>query len=141
MFFILDIYDTPVYVWPHSKAVLMQSILADTQFLAANSIMDYSLLTALDEEKGELVVGIIGNELTLTINDLYFPLSLDFVRPFTLDKLFEMFIKKAGRSVLPTVVYPEMYRKRFIEAMDRYFTAVPDKWTGLGADIKINLSL
>lgn len=58
-----------------------------------------------------------------------------------MDKLFEMFIKKAGRSVLPTVVYPEMYRKRFIEAMDRYFTPVPDKWTGLGADIKINLSL
>lgn len=45
-----------------------------------------------------------------------------------------MFIKKAGRSVLPTVVYPELYRKRFIDAMDRYFTAVPDKWTGLGAD-------
>ena len=58
----------------------------------------------------------------------------DFVRPFTLDKLLEMFIKKAGRSVLPTVVYPELYRKRFIDAMDRYFTAVPDKWTGLGAD-------
>ena len=38
----------------------MQAILADTQFLASNSIMDYSLLTALDEDNGELVVGIIG---------------------------------------------------------------------------------
>ena len=38
----------------------MQAIVADTQFLASNSIMDYSLLTALDEDNGELVVGIIG---------------------------------------------------------------------------------
>ena len=56
----IDIYNSPVYVWPHSKAVLMQAIQADTQFLATNSIMDYSLLTAIDEENGELVVGIIG---------------------------------------------------------------------------------
>ena len=60
----------------------MQSILADTQFLAANSIMDYSLLTALDEEKGELVVGIIGKELTLTINDLYFSPVFRFCSSF-----------------------------------------------------------
>ena len=60
VFVCVDIYYTPVYIWPHSKAVLMQAILADTQFLANNSIMDYSLLAALDEENGELVVGIIG---------------------------------------------------------------------------------
>ena len=50
----------PVYVYPHSKCVLMQAILADSEFLAQNSIMDYSLLTCIDEESGELVVGIIG---------------------------------------------------------------------------------
>ena len=61
----------------------------------------------------------------------------DFVRPFTFDKKMEMYIKKAGRSILPTVVYPSLYRRRFIEAMERYFTPVPDKWTGLGADIRI----
>ena len=57
-----DIYSNPVYVWPHSKAVLMQAIINDTEFLSKNSIMDYSLLTALDKAKGELVVGIIGNK-------------------------------------------------------------------------------
>jgi 1-phosphatidylinositol-3-phosphate 5-kinase len=119
--FLEYIYHSPVYVMAHSKGVLMDAILSDTQFLAKNSIMDYSLLIGLDEEKMELIVGII-----------------DFVRPFTFDKLLEMYIKKAGRSVLPTVVYPEMYRKRFVEAMDRYFTPVPDKWTGLGTDVKIN---
>ena len=38
----------------------MQAILADSEFLAQNSIMDYSLLTCIDEESGKLVVGIIG---------------------------------------------------------------------------------
>lgn len=56
----LVVYSNPVYVWPHAKAVLMQAIMADTEFLAKNSIMDYSLLTGLDEQNGELVVGIIG---------------------------------------------------------------------------------
>lgn len=38
----------------------MQAILEDTEFLAQNSIMDYSLLTCIDEDTGEVVVGIIG---------------------------------------------------------------------------------
>ena len=38
----------------------MQAIIADTHFLSKNHIMDYSLLAGLDQEKGELVVGIIG---------------------------------------------------------------------------------
>lgn len=62
----------------------------------------------------------------------------DFVRPFTLDKRLEMIVKKAGRSVLPTVVYPDLYRRRFVDAMDRYFSPIPDKWTGLGADIRVS---
>lgn len=57
---ILVICNNPVYVHPHSKSVLMQAILADTEFLASNGIMDYSLLTCIDETTGELVVGIIG---------------------------------------------------------------------------------
>ena len=51
---------SPVYVYPHSKAVLMRAIQEDTQFLAQNAIMDYSLLTCIDDQTGELVVGIIG---------------------------------------------------------------------------------
>lgn len=55
-----DICYSPVYVHPHSKSVLMQSVLTDTEFLAANAIMDYSLLTCIDETTEELVIGIIG---------------------------------------------------------------------------------
>ena len=38
----------------------MQAIIADTEFLEENTIMDYSLLTCIDSSTGELVVGIIG---------------------------------------------------------------------------------
>ena len=37
---------------------------------------------------------------------------------------------------MPTVVSPEVYRRRFLEAMDKYFLFVPDKWNGLGKDFK-----
>ena len=58
--FLIVVYSDPVYIRPHAKAVLMQAIISDTLFLSKNSIMDYSLLTGLDDESGELVVGIIG---------------------------------------------------------------------------------
>jgi hypothetical protein len=41
----------------------MQAIQSDTQFLAGQSVMDYSLLVGLDETNKELVVGIIGQEI------------------------------------------------------------------------------
>ena len=62
--------------------------------------------------------------------------SSDYVRTFTLDKRLEMYLKKTAGKGLPTILSPELYRKRFYDAMDRYFTVVPDKWTGLGADVK-----
>lgn len=58
--FLTDICYSPVYVYPHSKAALMRAIEEDTRFLAENAIMDYSLLTCIDDQTGELVVGIIG---------------------------------------------------------------------------------
>ena len=64
------------------------------------------------------------------------PSYADFVRTFTLDKKLEMYVMKTTNNVLPTVVYSELYRKRFCEAMERYFTVVPDKWTGLEADVE-----
>lgn len=52
--------DDPLYILPHSKTVLTHAISNDTQFLASQSVMDYSLLVGLDKERRELVVGIIG---------------------------------------------------------------------------------
>ncbi|KDR20319.1 1-phosphatidylinositol 3-phosphate 5-kinase isoform X2 [Zootermopsis nevadensis] len=111
--------DDPLYILPHSKTVLTQAISNDTQFLASQSVMDYSLLVGLDKERRELVVGII-----------------DYIRTFTWDKKLETMVKSSGilggQGKLPTVVSPELYRARFIAAMHQYFLPVPDRWTGLG---------
>lgn len=77
-------------------------------------MMDYSLLVGLDENN-LLIVGII-----------------DYIRKFTIDKRIESFMKQVvDQSKLPTIVSPHVYKNRFIEAMDRYFLAVPDRWQGL----------
>ncbi|XP_069701423.1 1-phosphatidylinositol 3-phosphate 5-kinase isoform X2 [Periplaneta americana] len=111
--------DDPLYILPHSKTVLTQAINNDTQFLASQSVMDYSLLVGLDKERRELVVGII-----------------DYIRIFTWDKKLETIVKSSGilggQGKMPTIVSPELYRARFIAAMHRYFLPVPDRWTGLG---------
>lgn len=52
--------DSPLYILPHSKSVLSAAIQNDTEFLSAQSVMDYSLLVGLDSERKELVLGIIG---------------------------------------------------------------------------------
>lgn len=74
--------------------------------------MDYSLLVGLDENY--LIVGII-----------------DYIRKFTIDKRIESYLKQVVDQRLPTIVSPKIYKSRFIEAMDRYFLAVPDRWEGL----------
>ncbi|GJQ83295.1 putative translation initiation factor IF-2, N-terminal region [Trypoxylus dichotomus] len=115
--------DSPLYILPHSKAVLTAAIQNDTEFLSAQSVMDYSLLVGLDSENKELVVGII-----------------DYIRTFTWDKKLETMVKKSGmlwgQAKLPTIVSPKEYCKRFIEAMHRYFLEVPDPWTGLGKGLE-----
>jgi 1-phosphatidylinositol-3-phosphate 5-kinase len=42
--------------------VLTLAIEKDTQFLASQGVMDYSLLVGLDEQSKELVLGIIGKK-------------------------------------------------------------------------------
>jgi 1-phosphatidylinositol-3-phosphate 5-kinase len=107
--------DNPLYVYPHSKTVLTSAITQDTHFLASHSVMDYSLLVGLDDAANELVIGII-----------------DYIRTFTWDKMLEMVLKKQLSGTMPTVLSPELYRRRFLEAMDKYFLFVPDRWTGHG---------
>jgi len=111
--------ENPMYLRPHSKSILTKSIRDDTAFLSKNLVMDYSLLVGVDETNHELVIGII-----------------DYIRTFTWDKKLETLVKStvlgAGQGP-PTVVSPEIYRNRFLEAMDRYFLLVPDKWSSVRA--------
>ncbi|XP_072386330.1 1-phosphatidylinositol 3-phosphate 5-kinase [Diabrotica undecimpunctata] len=116
--------DSPLYVLQHSKAVLINAIQNDTEFLSAQSVMDYSLLVGLDPDNKELVLGII-----------------DYIRTFTWDKRLETMVKKSGilggQGKLPTIISPEEYQKRFMEAMHKYFLEVPDHWAGLGKPFEL----
>ncbi|XP_026288487.1 putative 1-phosphatidylinositol 3-phosphate 5-kinase isoform X2 [Frankliniella occidentalis] len=108
--------DSPLYVLPHTKSVLMQALKRDTEFLTSQSVMDYSLLVGLDQSRKELVVGII-----------------DYIRSFTWDKRLEnVFKKMAGQGKTPTIVHPEEYQNRFMAAMHSYFLTAPDRWYGFG---------
>lgn len=50
---------TLLVVHPHSKRILREAIAADAKFLSANSIVDFSLLVGVDEDKKELAVGLV----------------------------------------------------------------------------------
>ncbi|CAG8602955.1 4921_t:CDS:2 [Paraglomus brasilianum] len=107
--------DQPLFLHEHSKAALYVSLWNDTLFLSQQNVMDYSLLVGIDEENQELVVGIV-----------------DFIRQFTWDKRLESWVKETGflggGGKEPTIVSPRQYKRRFREAMDRYFLMVPDVW-------------
>ncbi|KAG2206732.1 hypothetical protein INT47_003674, partial [Mucor saturninus] len=109
------IYQSPLFIRTHSKEILRSSLHNDTLFLSNRDVMDYSLLVGIDEERQELVVGIV-----------------DFIRTFTWDKKLESWVKESGilggGGKGPTIVSPRQYRIRFREAMERYFLMVPDYW-------------
>lgn len=107
------IRDSPLYVRPQSKKRLQVALENDSLFLTAHEILDYSLLVGVDEDKKELVVGVI-----------------DFIRTFTWDKKVESLVKQIPKMAdrtkpTPTIVKPESYRGRFIQKMNHYLMPVP----------------
>lgn len=109
------IRESPLYIREHSKRLLRTSVWNDTLFLSKLNVMDYSLLVGVDEEKGELVVGIV-----------------DYIRTFTWDKKLESWVKETGflggGGQVPTIISPKQYKVRFRDAMEKYFLMVPDKY-------------
>ncbi|KAM6600020.1 hypothetical protein CsatA_019629 [Cannabis sativa] len=108
---------SPIFVGNKAKRLLERAVWNDTSFLASIDVMDYSLLVGVDEEKHELVLGII-----------------DFMRQYTWDKHLETWVKTSGflggpRNTSPTVISPQQYKKRFRKAMTTYFLMVPDQWS------------
>ncbi|KAL6846595.1 hypothetical protein ACP4OV_024043 [Aristida adscensionis] len=111
------LHTKPIFLGSKAKQRLERAVWNDTSFLASLDVMDYSLLVGIDEEKKELVVGII-----------------DYLRQYTWDKQLETWVKTSGilggpKNESPTVISPIQYKKRFRKAMSRYFLAVPDQWT------------
>ncbi|MCJ1245221.1 1-phosphatidylinositol-3-phosphate 5-kinase [Trapelia coarctata] len=104
------IYESPLFVREHSKRLIRSSVWNDTLFLARQSVMDYSLMIAIDENRKELVVGMI-----------------DCIRTYTWDKKLESWLKDRGKN-RPTVTSPKEYKNRFREAMERYVLQAPNCW-------------
>ncbi|CAH9118606.1 unnamed protein product [Cuscuta europaea] len=108
---------SPIFVGNKAKRLLERAVWNDTAFLASVDVMDYSLLVGVDEEKHELVLGII-----------------DFMRQYTWDKHLETWVKASGilggpKNASPTVISPKQYKKRFRKAMTTYFLMIPDQWS------------
>ncbi|KAG7577217.1 FYVE zinc finger [Arabidopsis thaliana x Arabidopsis arenosa] len=108
---------SPIFVGNKAKRLLERAVWNDTAFLALGDVMDYSLLVGVDEEKNELVLGII-----------------DFLRQYTWDKHLESWVKFTGilggpKNEAPTVISPKQYKRRFRKAMTTYFLMVPDQWS------------
>ncbi|KAI9362452.1 hypothetical protein DFJ73DRAFT_620771 [Zopfochytrium polystomum] len=98
-----------LFIHDHAKRVLRASVWNDTLFLSKLNVMDYSLLVGIDEERRELVVGIV-----------------DFIRTFTWDKKLESWVKEtAFMGSGPTIISPRQYKNRFRDSMDRYFLSPP----------------
>ncbi|XWS17548.1 hypothetical protein CRYUN_Cryun33cG0076800 [Craigia yunnanensis] len=113
---------SPIFVGSKAKRLLERAVWNDTSFLALIDVMDYSLLVGVDEEKHELVLGII-----------------DFMWQYTWDKQLETWVKTTGilggpKNTSPTVISPQQYKKRFRKAMTAYFLMVPDQWSSTSYD-------
>ncbi len=113
--FLETTFGRPMPMHDRAKEVFHMSILNDTLFLSIINVLDYSILVGIDEEKMELVVGII-----------------DFMRQYDILKQME----RVGKSIpmvvgseAPTIIQPPLYKARFTNAMERYFMTVPSKWT------------
>lgn len=112
--FVNDMNTSPVYVSRKAKRVLQRAVWNDTTFLNSINVMDYSLLVGVDTQRHELVCGII-----------------DYLRQYTWDKQLETWVKSSlvvPKNVLPTVISPKEYKKRFRKFMSTYFFSVPDHW-------------
>ncbi|GLJ07433.1 hypothetical protein SUGI_0067020 [Cryptomeria japonica] len=105
----------PIFLCENAKLLLEEAVGNDSSFLASIDVMDYSLLVGVDEERCELVLGII-----------------DFIRQYTWDKYLETWVKSSGIlggpiNTSPTVIPPKQYEERFRKAMSHYFPMVPDQ--------------
>ncbi|KAJ7973966.1 1-phosphatidylinositol-3-phosphate 5-kinase [Quillaja saponaria] len=111
--FVNDMNSSPLYVSITAKSLLQRAIWNDTSFLNSINVMDYSLLVGVDSQRRELVCGII-----------------DYLRQYTWDKQLETWIKSSlvPKNVLPTVISPKDYKKRFRKFLSTHFLSVPDHW-------------
>jgi 1-phosphatidylinositol-3-phosphate 5-kinase len=132
----------PMPMTDRAKAVFQMSILNDTLFLSIINVLDYSILVGVDEESREVRLSITSFELNLRGYLTYVTCSvfklvigiIDFMRQYDILKQMERVGKSLPMVVgseAPTIIQPPLYKARFTNAMERYFMAIPSKWTAI----------
>ncbi|KAI7100286.1 hypothetical protein KC340_g5518 [Hortaea werneckii] len=104
------IFEKPLFVREHARKLMQASVWNDTMWLCKQNVMDYSLMAGFDDEKKEIIVGII-----------------DCIRTYTWDKKLESWIKDRGKNK-PTITSPKDYRNRFRVSMMQYVLSAPSPW-------------
>jgi 1-phosphatidylinositol-3-phosphate 5-kinase len=103
----------PVPLQESAMSLLLSAIVNDTTFLSSVQATDYSMLVGYDVRKQEVVACII-----------------DYIHKYDFLKMVE----HAGKRLIQdereiTVLNPKQYRKRFCQAMTKYFTTIPSRYT------------
>lgn len=108
--YILDRNGEPLPIKDDFYNFIDEAVHRDSQFLASQKKMDYSLLVMYNEDKSIMRVGII-----------------DYLRDFDLEKHIEYHGKRIIKGSIPTTTPPEDYKTRFRQAMKRYFIPIQDQ--------------
>ncbi|TDH65711.1 hypothetical protein CCR75_001336 [Bremia lactucae] len=97
----------PVPASQQDLDIIESAIENDTGFLYRAGVIDYSLLLRFDEEKRQVIVGLI-----------------DYLHQFDFLKKMESTSKASLTFRHPTVISPISYRRRFMNATNRYFVGI-----------------
>lgn len=103
----------PLPLQESALSLLLSAIVNDTAFLSSVQATDYSMLIGYDVKKQEVVASII-----------------DYIHKYDFMKMVE----HAGKRLIQeegeiTVLNPKHYRKRFCQAMTKYFMTIPSRYT------------
>jgi hypothetical protein len=151
--------NTSLYLHPPAKLQVQQALARDTAFLRDANVIDYSLLVGIDDQRGELVMGLVDyfgaydmwkrlenhGKTTLQVlrqstASLSTKLSLDPMASRTSSWMDlggwlgsgsenSGLTPKKSEQTEVTVQPPSKYQQRFMRAMDTYFLMVPDVFT------------
>jgi len=102
--FIFEMGARPVPMRYNMNKILNICVNNDTLCLSKSEIIDYSLFVIINTRTKKLRFGII-----------------DYVQQYNLEKMLETRIKKFIKRNEPTIIEPERYKKRFKNAIRRYF--------------------
>ncbi|OAF71827.1 Nucleolar protein 56 [Intoshia linei] len=100
----------PIYIDKETKKKLDKALKGDTDFFLSQSIIDYSFLLGINPQKNILSIGIV-----------------DYIGLYTWPKRMENVLKSTftiSGNEQPTIIEPEQYKNRFIEAMNNYIICV-----------------